>query len=215
MWQRVVSTLGALAILLSASPVRAGLEEDLNSLQQRWAVARYQTQVDQRKPKLQQLVKEADALTEKNAGSADAWLWAAVIRGSLAEAENNISALGMVKEAKAGLEKSIAIDPKAEQGYAYGVLGQMYARVPGWPIGFGDKKKAREYLQQSLAVSPDGIDSNYFYAQFLFDQGDYQQAKQYAERALKAAPASGVQAADQGRQTEIRELIESINKKLR
>jgi len=215
MWKRIVLTVGAAAMFLPASAVRAGLQEDLSSLQQRWAVARYQTQVDQRKPKLQQLVKEADALTESNKNSADAWLWAAVIRGSLAEAENNISALGMVKEAKAGLEKSIAIDPKAENGYAYGVLGQMYARVPGWPIGFGDKKKAREYLQQSLAVSPDGIDSNYFYAQFLFDQGDYQQAKQYAERALKATPATGVQAADQGRQAEIRELIENLNKKLR
>jgi len=213
MWQRVVLVFGIAVMMLPAS-ARAGLDEDLSSLQQRWAVARYQTAAEQRKPTLKQLVKEADALAEKNAGSADAWLWAAVIRGSLAEAEANVSALGIVKEAKAGLEKSIAIDPKAENGYAYGVLGQMYARVPGWPIGFGDKKKAKEYLQQSLAVSPDGIDSNYFYAQFLYDQGDYAQAKQYAERAQKAKPATGIAAADAGRQAEIQQLLESIGKKL-
>lgn len=213
MWQRTMLSLCA-AALLAAQPARAGFEEDLASLQLRWASARYQTKVDQRKPILHGLIKEADVLTERNAGNAEAWLWSAIIRGSLAEAENNLSALGLVKEAKAGLEKSIAIDPKAENGYAYGVLGQMYAQVPGRPFGFGDKKKAKEYLEKGLAVSPEGIDANYFYAQFLYDEGEYSQAKQYIERARKAAPGSRVPVADQGRQTEIKELLDKIDKKL-
>ena len=33
-------------------------------------------------------------------------------------------------------------------------LGVLYYKVPGWPIGFGDKDKARDLLQKALAVNP-------------------------------------------------------------
>ena len=42
--------------------------------------------------------------------------------------------------------------------------------MPGWPIGFGDKKKAEEYLKKALAANPDGIDPNFFYGDFLLDK---------------------------------------------
>ena len=38
----------------------------------------------------------------------------------------------------------MAIDPKALDGSAYASLGSLFYQVPGWPIGFGDDKKAAE-----------------------------------------------------------------------
>ena len=213
MWHRRLLILVGLLLWGLAVNARAGFDEDLAVLQERWATVRYQTPAGERKTLLAQLIKDIDALTEKNSGSAEVWLWSAVIRGSLAEATGNLSALGLAKEAKTALEKAIAINGKVEDGYAYGVLGQMYAKVPGWPIGYGDKKKAREYLQQGLAISPNGVDSNYFYAQFLFEQGDYKAAKQYAERAETAPPRpKSPAAADQGRRREIQELLDKTDK---
>ena len=50
-------------------------------------------------------------------------------------------------------------------------LGTLYYKVPGWPIGFGSDKKAREYLAKALDLNPTGIDPNYFMGEFLFDAG--------------------------------------------
>lgn len=214
MWHRSVRVLGCILILLLAADAHAGFEQDLLAVQQRWAEVSYQGPEAARKAQLETLLGSADALTEHYPGRAEAWLWAAVVRGSLAKAINGLSALGLVKEAKTQLEKAIAIDGTAEDGYAYGVLGQLYAKVPGWPIGFGSKKKAREYLQKGLAVNPGGINNNYFYAQFLYDGGDYAQAREYALRAQAAPPRTQLPVADSGRQGEIRALLEKIDKHL-
>jgi tetratricopeptide (TPR) repeat protein len=211
MRQQWILTLGIWFAL--AAPAGAGTEEDLAALQQRWATARYETPAAEQKPQLTQLVKDADALIATAPGNPAVWLWSAVIRGSLAETTGNLSALGLAKEAKVHLEKALALDPTIEAGYAHGVLGQMYAKVPGWPVGYGDKKKAKEHLQKALAISPNGIDSNYFYAQFLFEQGEYELARQHALRSQTAPPrVQGL--ADRGRRRDIQELLDKINKKL-
>jgi hypothetical protein len=57
----------------------------------------------------------------------------------------------------------MAIDPRALQGSAYTSLGSLYYQVPGWPIGFGDDKRAEAMLLKALEINPDGIDPNYFY----------------------------------------------------
>ncbi len=213
MWQKMAMVWGALAALLIAVPALAGFDEDLTALEEHWATVRYQTPAGEHKVAFEQLVASADGLTQKNPERADAWIWAAVVRGSLAEATGNLSALGLAKEAKANLEKAIALDPKAEDGYAYGVLGQLYAKVPGWPLGFGDKKKAKEALQAALAISPNGADSNYFYADFLCQQGDCAGAKVYLDKAEIAPPRAKLPiSVDQGRRREMQELRDKLDK---
>ena len=187
MLQRIITALFAV-VLFTALPARAAFDDELLALQQRWAAARYQASGDEQKNQLKKLADDADNFTKKYADKADGYLWAAVVRGSLAEAINGMSALGIVKEAKEKLEKSIAIDPKAEDGYAYGVLGLMYSKVPGWPVAFGDNKKAKEMLQKGLEVSPNGMNTNYFYADYLFNEGEYKKAQPYAEKAAQATP---------------------------
>ena len=79
----------------------------------------------------------------------------------------NIKAGGLVKRAKAIYESAIQLDGKALDGSAYNSLGVLYYKVPGWPVGFGDKKRAKELLEQALALNPKGIDPNFFYGEYL------------------------------------------------
>lgn len=82
--------------------------------------------------------------------------------------------------------------------------------MPGWPVGFGDDEKAEQLLKQALAINPTGIDPNFFYGDFLLDQGRKAEAKSYLEKALSAPPRPGRELADQGRRIEIRDRLDKL-----
>ena len=214
MLNRSIQLFLAGVTLLSTTLAHAGYDEDLAALQQRWAKARYEMKSDDQKKELEKLIVEVDQFAQKNPEKADGYIWAGVTRGSLAEAVGGLSALGTVKEAKVNLEKALSIDPKAEDGYAYGVLGLLYSKVPSI-VAFGDKKKAKELLLKGVEVSPKGMNTNYFLAQFLFEQGDYKEALPYIERAAAAQPPSppDQSLAVSYRQQEIATLAEKIKAK--
>ncbi len=213
---RAMSALFA-ALLLVVTPAYAAFEDELSALQQRWAVARYQVSGDERKKQLEKIAEEADGFTSKYGDKAQSYLWSAVVKASLAEAINNLSALSIAKEAKSHLEKSIELDPGAEDSYAYGMLGAMYARAPGWPVAFGDDKKAREMLKKGLERSPAGMNVNYFNAQYYFDKDEYRKALPYIEKAAQASPpySPDTSLAVSNRQREIQEMREKIKAKLK
>ena len=100
------------------------------------------------------------------------------------------------------------------EGSAYTSLATLYAQVPAWPIGFGSNKKATKLFEKALALNPNGIDSNYFYAQFMFDQGHYDEAQRYFQKAQQAAARPGRAVADSGRQAEVLAGLEKTSKKL-
>ncbi|MDP2247983.1 MAG: tetratricopeptide repeat protein, partial [Nitrosomonadales bacterium] len=129
-------------------------------------------------------------------------------------AKGGLGALKQAEKARDLLLLAEKINPQALQGSAYTTLGSLHYKVPGWPIGFGDKKKARTYLEKALQINPDGIDPNYFYADFLSEQGDYNKALQYYEKALAATPRPGREDADAGRRQEIESGMEAARKKL-
>ena len=83
------------------------------------------------------------------------------------------------------------MDGTALDGSAYNSLGVLYYKVPGWPIGFGDKNKARELLQKALSINPRGIDPNFFYGEYLVETKRPEEAVPYLERALQAPAGRG------------------------
>ena len=129
---------------------------------------------------------------------AEALIWEGIIESSYAGAKGGLGALGLAKEARGNLEAALKIDPTALDGSAYTSLGTLYYRVPGFPVGFGDHDKARKLLQKALKINPNGIDPNYFYAEFLFEQGEYAEALQYLEKAGQGAAASRPRSGRQG-----------------
>jgi tetratricopeptide (TPR) repeat protein len=82
--------------------------------------------------------------------------------------------------------------------------------VPGWPIGFGDYEKAAELLQKALALNPDGIDSNYFWADYLIGQKRYAEARPALLKAQAAPSRPGRELADKGRQQDILKLLKTL-----
>ncbi|GAB4353518.1 MAG: hypothetical protein Kow0073_09760 [Immundisolibacter sp.] len=182
-------------------------------LQHRWAVANYELQDKPRVAALELLAQDAQALTGRYPQRAEGWIWSGIIRSTLAGAKGGLGALSIAKAARKDLERALAIDPAALDGSAYTSLGTLYYKVPGWPIGFGNDEKADQLLRQALQINPDGIDANYFYGEFLYEQGHRAEARQYLEHARAAAPRPGRALADRGRQREIAELLAKVGAK--
>ena len=103
------------------------------------------------------------------------------------------------------------IDPNAMSGSAYTSLGTLYYSVPGWPVGFGDSDKAEELLSKALTLAPQDIDANYFYAEFMRDQKDFEKARTYYLKAQSAPARPGRSLADQGRQEDIRKALAALD----
>jgi len=119
-----------------------------------------------------------------------------------------LGALKIAEQSRDLLLAAEKINPQALNGSAYTTLGSLHYKVPGWPIGFGDKKKARAYLEKAVQMNPTGIDPNYFYGDFLMEQGEYAKAAEYFKKALEAPPRPGREDADQGRRAEVQQALE-------
>jgi tetratricopeptide (TPR) repeat protein len=181
----------------------AGLDPAIVQLQHEWATANYHTPKSAAEIAFKTLTEKAAEITEKSGHKADALIWQAIVLSGYAKAAGGLSALKSVGRSKDLLLESIKLDPLALNGSAYTSLGSLYYKVPMWPISFGDKDKAREYLEKALAINPNGIDPNYFYADYLYETGQYANAIKYFEKALQAPPRAGREDADEGRKKDI------------
>lgn len=186
--------------------------EDLAYMQRQWAVCQYQVKKEgPRESCLADLVRRNRDALSTSPDSNELKTWLGINLSSLAGVKGGFGALSLVKEAKKDFEQVIDSAPKTLSGSALTSLGTLYYKVPGWPIGFGDKKKARALLKQGLAVNPNGIDSNYFYADFLLDQDEQNEAKVYFEKALKAPARPNRPIADAGRRGEIQQKLKELD----
>ncbi len=214
--KRIHSLLFALGLsLLYTGGALAGLEEDVVYLQTRWAEVNYQLEGKARLAAFEQLVAEADRVTAAHPDRPEGWIWSGIVKSTYAGASGGLGALSLAKASKKDLERALAIDPQALQGSACTSLGTLYYSVPGWPVGFGDRHKAEELLQRALAIDPQGIDSNYFYGDYLVRQKRFDDARRHLLVAQGAPARAGREVADAGRQREIAAALARIEKESR
>jgi tetratricopeptide (TPR) repeat protein len=199
-----LTALAALCITVQAGPV----EDAVSEVQHDWEVVRYQTPAKERERRYEALAAKAHQFSEAYAGRSEPLVWEGIVLSSLAGEKGGLGALSLVKQAKGLYEQAIKIAPEALEGSAYNSLGVLYYKVPGWPLGFGDKKRADEMLQAALKINPKGIDPNFFYGEFLLEQKKPDEALPYLEKALQAPARPGRQIADAGRREEARELLD-------
>lgn len=209
----VKTSVYAFSSLLFAAVVHAATpDETIRPIQDQWAEIKYHTPDKQQAEQYEALAQKSRQIVEANPGMAEALIWEGIVVSSEAGARGGLGALSRAKEAKQRLEEAIKINDKALSGSAYTSLATLYAKVPGWPIGFGDKAKAEELFKKSLAINPDGIDPNFFYGEYLAERDRVHEARQYLETALKAAPRPGRELADSGRRQEIKALLAKLDK---
>ncbi len=139
---------------------------------------------DEQTKEMNALGADADAMAAKYPDRVEAMIWDGILTSERASMASGFAALRLAKQARGMLEKAYALDPAALDAGAPTSLGVLYYRVPGWPIGFGDKKKARALLEEATGLAPEGLDAWYFYGDFLYSQSEYPQATAAFEHAL-------------------------------
>jgi Tfp pilus assembly protein PilF len=120
------------------------------------------------------------------------------------------SALGLAKRARDILEQAYNMAPAKLDAGATTSLGVLYYRVPGFPIGFGDKARARQLLEQAVKLAPTGLDAWYFYGDFLYEQKEYSKANDVFRHALSLPPHPDRAVWDKNRRLVIQERLDSI-----
>ena len=192
------------AVPAAVSPGAQALKE----LQDEWARIKYQTPDEASQGRaIERLSLRAAEFAKTYPSSPEIKVWQAIIIATKAGINGGLGALGDAKEAKALLEQVEKAAPETLDGPVFTSLASLYYKVPGWPIGFGDDEKAEAYLKKALSVNPDGIDSNFFYGDYEYEQGHYDLARRYLEKALSAAPRPGRELADLGRRKEAQDLL--------
>ena len=159
----LMSTALLVGIAVAGEPATGSV----NQVRDRWAQINYQLPKPQREAAFEELLHQSEKIRQATPRDAAALIWEGIVLSSLAGEKGGMGALGLVKRARADFEAAIKLDASALDGAAYTSLGALYYQVPGWPLGFGDDAAARTMLRKGLAIDPDGIDANYFYADFL------------------------------------------------
>ncbi|MEJ2515328.1 MAG: tetratricopeptide repeat protein [Gammaproteobacteria bacterium] len=208
----LLTLLTMLAVFAIPATSFASFDDELARIQSDWAVANYGT-ADKKAAlaAFESLAERSHALAEANPQRAEPLVWEGIVLSSWAGKKGGLGALGLAKQAREVLEEARRLDASVLKGSVYTSLGALYYKVPGWPVGFGDDDQAAEYLAQALQMNPDGIDPNFFYGDFLLEQGQEAEARAYLEKALAAPARPGRELADEGRRDEIRQRLASLS----
>lgn len=198
--------LAIACMALQVNLYAASLEE----FQKDWAAANYRFSGKEQKTKFAELDAAMIAALADTPNDPKLLIWQGIIKSTYAGKAGGLTALSLVKGARKSLEKAIEIDDMTLNGSAHTSLGALYYQVPSWPIAFGNDKKARIHLEKALIISPDSIDSNYFYADFLYEEGELEAAKAALKKAMAAKARPGRDLADKGRRDEIKVLLAKL-----
>ena len=184
------------------------MDADIHAIELRWEHIKFDedgapNQFDD----IDALAKTTAGLVQKYPNRVEPLIWEGIVTSEEAGMAGSLSAMGYAKTAKAILEQAYAKDPTALDAGAPTSLGVLYYRVPRWPLGFGDNDKARELLTQAVSLAPNGMDANYFYADFLISQREYAAAYKVLRHALSLPPQQNRPLWDKNRRAVIRELM--------
>lgn len=204
-------TIGAPAARAADDPVATQVRQ----IQIKWETIKFTVpEGDKQTDQMNTLGVEADALAAKYPDRVEALIWDGILTSERASMVNPISALSLATRARDTLEKAYKMSPTALDSGAPTSLGVLYYRVPGFPVAFGDKKKARHLLEQATSDAPNGLDAWYFYGDFLLAQGEYAKAREAFSHALAIPAHPDRPLWDQNRRLVIHEKLDQIQAKL-
>jgi tetratricopeptide (TPR) repeat protein len=205
--RRLVAILSGL--LLASAGAAAPAPPDAGALARRWDHINFEIQdPDLARSEADALAQDAEALAKSRPGQAEPLIWEAAADLAKADAHHDLSSLSLADRARRLLEDATARGVSGEDGgFAFAVLGTLYGEMPGFPLSYGDRDKARADFQRALALAPANIEVNVLYGDFLLHQRDFPGAMAAAHRALNAPARPGRPVGDRYRRQEATELL--------
>lgn len=211
MKQRFALAAAMAAVLAVSSPgiaMAAGMADDVKAINDDWAHISYEVRGSSHQTvALDRLAHQAATLVARYPNQAEPLLWQGIVLSEQANRANIFHKLSLATRARDVLARAYAINPRAANGGVAMSLAVLYYKVPGSPIAWGDTDRARRLLREALAIDPDGLDANYFYGDFLLDQGDKAGARSYLQKALRAPHDPSRPVWDAGRRREAQALL--------
>jgi tetratricopeptide (TPR) repeat protein len=190
------------------------LSPEVRRLQTKWEAIKFSVpEGDDQTNQMNALGEDADAVAARLPGTPDALIWDGIITSERASMASTFHALGFAKRARDILEQAYSLDPARLDAGATTSLGVLYYRVPGFPIGFGDKARARQLLEQAVKLAPNGLDAWYFYGDFLYSQNELSKADEVLRHALKIPQHPDRPLWEKNRRLVIEELLDKIQAK--
>ncbi len=196
----------------TAPVVDPKIGEMTRTLNDEWAEIFYHLPSASQAEKFKALLVKIRGFKAQYPKRAEPLILEAITLCTLAAADWGLSSLTRINEARELLIKSIDIDPKAMEASAFITLGNLYFRLPGWPISFGDETQALQYLEAALKLYPDGLDSNYFLGDYWLSQDEYDKALPYLEKAEQAPVRPHQALSDHQLKQEVQKALKSARK---
>jgi tetratricopeptide (TPR) repeat protein len=212
---RSIFLAAPLALIAVPTAAADNLSAPLERIESGWAQVQFATaDKDAKLAQLDKLLTSASSLEKANPSRAEPLVWRAVLMATKAGVVRGYTGYRLILDAREQLERAEAIAPDAAGGLGLMQLGILYFEVPGPPIAYGNRGKAKAYLQRALALDPKGLSPNLAYANFLVKGARYAEAEPVLERAL-AAPVDTVQPlADKGRRAEAAAQLKLVRQRL-
>jgi tetratricopeptide (TPR) repeat protein len=207
--------LVALLALIAAPAAADSLSAPVERIEAGWAQVQFATSdKDAKLVQLDKLLATATSLEKANPGRAEPLVWRAVLMATKAGVVRGYTGYQLILDARSQLERAEAIAPEAAGGLGLMQLGILYYEVPGPPIAYGNRGKAKTYLQRALALDPKGLAPNLAYANFLVKGARYAEAEPVLERALASPVDSAQPLADKGRRAEAAAQLKLVRQRL-
>jgi tetratricopeptide (TPR) repeat protein len=212
---RRLLVLLATMLALSSPAAADSVTSALDRIAAGWAQVQFATpDKDAKLAQIDRLLVSATSLEQANPGRPEPMVWRGVLMATKAGVVRGWSSLGLVKDARSQLERAVAIAPDAAGGLGLMQLGILYQEVPGPPLAFGSRTKAKAYFQRALAIDPRGLATNLAYANFFIKGARYAEAEPLLERALAAPVDAGQPIADKGRRAEAAAQLRLVRQRL-
>lgn len=211
MRKRHALTALTLGLGLALSPLAFAQQQQAAELREQWERITTQAPEGERRQALGALAERAEALVGQHPEAAELLTWQGIILASEARERSGLGALSRARSARDALERAIELDPQGLNGSAYVTLGALYDRAPGRPVGFGNEETAEAMFQRALAIRPQGIDVNLYYAEFLAEAGRQDEAREHARRASDGEARDERQASDEALRAQARALLRRLD----
>lgn len=212
----ILSFVMALAISFAVTDKAQAetIDETLLDIEHRWAHAVYEVSGRERSEALAALLDDVRAFATKYNNSPDAAAWHGIIARECVKVMGHGNSTRLRREARDALLKAESLDPLVLDGLVYANLGALYSQTPSRFGGFGSKVRGIGYLWKAIVVDPDGLDSNYLYAELLIDENRFEEAREVLAKASKTPARPDHLASDQGRRRQILSLLEKVETRI-